>query len=144
MAKQKTVKMPDGTLTMSLRHQFTREEILERSRQLAEATRKSASLTDDKKRVVKEYDSRIANEAQVVADLSEKITNGYEHRDTDCRVVYDDPSPGKKTIYRNDTNEKVESRDMNNDEKQLKLSLLNQAQGDGASSATVTTPGGKA
>lgn len=140
---QKTVKMPDGVCKISLRCAFTHDELVEQAKRLAEANRQKQRLEDDKKNVVAEYTSRIATQTLEVAVLSEKVTNGYEHRDVECRVVYDEPKAGMKTIYRNDTGEKVDERQMNDEERQLKLALINDAQGDGASGATVTPFPGK-
>lgn len=132
----KTVQLKDGEIKMSLRCVFTHAELLERSKQLAEANRQAAELENDKKRAMDEYKSRISNVVLNVSVLSEKVTTGYEFRDVACRVRYDYPKPGKKTIIRLDTNEEVGVHDMNNEEKQLKLSLVNEAQGDGASAPT--------
>lgn len=133
----KSVKMPDGLVKISLRCTFTHDELLEQAKLLAEANRQKQRLEDDKKNIVAEYTSRIASKTLDVAVFSEKVTNGYEHRDVECRVVYDVPKAGMKTIYRNDTGEKVDERQMNDEERQLKLSLLNEAQGDGANSKTI-------
>jgi hypothetical protein len=140
-AKSKTVKMPDSVCKMSLRCTFTHEELLEQSKRLAEAARQKYRLEEDAKRISSEYKSRIANTALDVATLSEKVTNGYEHRDVECRIVYDEPKAGMKAIYRNDTGEKVDERQMNDEERQLKLSLLSEAHGDGASGTTIASPG---
>lgn len=141
MSKSNTVKMPDGLVSMSLRCIFTPEELVERAKRLGEANRKKESLEADKKNIVAEYTSRIANQQLDIATLSEKVTNGYEHREVECRVVYDLPKAGMKTIYRNDTGEKVDERQMNDEERQMKLSLMNEAQGDGASGGTIPFPG---
>jgi hypothetical protein len=135
-AKKPTVRLPDGEIQMNLRCTFTQAELLERSKQLAEANRQRAELENDKKRAMDEYKSRISNVELNVSTLAEKVTTGYEFRDVACRVEYDRPAPGKKLIIRLDTSEEVGVHDMNNDEKQLKLSLINQAQGDGASAPT--------
>ena len=135
--KSKSVTMQDGLIKMSLRCIFTQEELVERAKQLGEVNRKKVNLEDDKKRVTTEYASRIADAASEVGILSEKVTNGYEHRDVECTVKYDTPKPGMKTIYRNDTGVQVDVRQMNDEERQLKLALLSEAQGDGASAPTI-------
>lgn len=137
---KKPIQLKDGEIKLSLRCIFTQPELLERSKQLAEANRKVAELENDKSRAMNEYKSRISTTALEVSVLSEKVTTGYEFRDVACRVRYDHPKSGKKTIIRLDTNEEVGVHDMNNEEKQLKLSLVNEAQGDGANAPTI---GGK-
>lgn len=136
-SSDKTVQMPDGVCKMSLRCTFTHDELVEQAKRLAEANRQKQRLEDDKKNIVAEYTSRITAQSLEVTVISEKVTNGYEHRDVECRVVYDQPKAGMKTIYRTDTGDVVDQRQMNDEERQLKLSLLNEAQGDGASAPTV-------
>lgn len=113
---------------MHLRCNLTDDEKLDAGRELAEATNTLTELENDKKRVNDDFKSKVSAAEAEVGVLSNKLRSGYEFRNVECDVVFDDPEPGKKTIYRNDVliNDtpvpvKVETQDMTEAEKQLQL-----------------------
>lgn len=115
-------------ISMHLRCNLTDDEKLDAGRELAEATNTLTELENDKKRVNDDFKSKVSAAEAEVGVLSNKLRSGYEFRNVECDVVFDDPEPGKKTIYRNDVliNDtpvpvKVETQDMTEAEKQLQL-----------------------
>lgn len=88
----------------TLRYDFTAVEIHDLSVQLANETKKVGSLTEEKKSVTSQWTAKI-NEAKALCNtLSFKVADGYEHRDVDCEVIFNQPTNGKKTIIRKDSN----------------------------------------
>lgn len=117
----------EATIKRNLRWIFTSPEILEISKRLAEKNGNVVTLEDEKKRATKDYAARIATVENEVSDLARKVTNGYEFRDIDCRVVFDTPKPGMKTITRLDTMEQVGIEEMTFPEKQLTIPAVDEA-----------------
>ncbi len=88
----------------TLRYDFTAVEVHDLSVQLANETRKVVSLTEEKKSVTSQWTAKI-NEAKAACNnLSFKVSDGYEHREIDCEVIFNQPAQGKKTIIRRDSN----------------------------------------
>lgn len=88
----------------TLRYDFTAIEVHDLSVQLANETKKVVSLTEEKKSVVSQWTAKI-NEAKAACNsLSFKVADGYEHREVDCEVILNQPTNGKKTIIRKDSN----------------------------------------
>jgi hypothetical protein len=91
----------------TLRYDFTAIEIHDLSVQLANDTKKVVSLTEEKKSVTSQWAAKI-NEAKASCNnLSFKVADGYEHREVDCEVIFNQPDQGKKTIIRKDSNSLV-------------------------------------
>ena len=117
----------EASIKRNLRWIFTQPEILEISKRLAEKNGAVVTLEDEKKRATKDYAARISTVENEVNDLARKVTNGYEFRDIDCRVVFDLPKPGMKTITRLDTLEQVGVEEMTFPEKQLTIPAVDEA-----------------
>jgi hypothetical protein len=117
--KPKTPKVVRESIQKrSLRYFFCDDEKLELARRLAEKHKEVGNLEDERQRANKDYQSRIKGVENDIAILSEKVREGYEFRETEIRVTYDKPEPGKKTIVRLDTKETVGVEVMTNEEKQ--------------------------
>lgn len=96
----------------TLRYDFTAVEVHELSVQLANETKKVSSLTEEKKSVTSQWAAKI-NEAKATCNnLSFKVADGYEHREIDCDVIFNQPVNGKKTIIRKDSNTLVGVEEM--------------------------------
>lgn len=121
------VVVREATIKRNLRWIFTTPEILEVSKRLAEKNGARVSLEDEKNGATKDYAARIASVENEVSDLSRKVQNGYEFRDIDCRVVFDTPKPGMKTITRLDTMEQVGVEEMSFQEKQMTIPAVDEA-----------------
>jgi hypothetical protein len=88
----------------TLRYDFTAVEVHDLSVQLANKTKEVVSLTEEKKSVTSQWTAKI-NEAKATCNsLSFKVADGYEHREVDCEVIFNQPANGQKTIIRKDSN----------------------------------------
>lgn len=88
----------------TLRYDFTAVEVHDLSVQLANETKKVVSLTEEKKSVVSQWTAKINESKAACNSLSFKVADGYEHRDVDCEVIFNQPENGKKAIIRKDSN----------------------------------------
>jgi hypothetical protein len=88
----------------TLRYDFTAVEIHDLSVQLANETKKVVSLTEEKKSVTSQWTAKINESKAACNNLSFKVADGYEHRDVECEVIFNQPANGKKTIIRKDSN----------------------------------------
>jgi septum formation inhibitor MinC len=119
----------DKKISMHLRCILTDEEKLAAGRELAESTNQLNEIESDKKRVSDDFKAKASTAEAQIGILSNKLRSGYEFRQVECLVVFDDPKPGEKTIYRTDIKvakkpgETVEVRRMTEEEKQRQLIL---------------------
>jgi deoxyribodipyrimidine photolyase len=90
-------------LVESCRYNFTAEEIRHLGESLAREAQNVFTLRQEKKEISQSYASRIEEANGKVAALTDKINQGYEMRDTECRVELDRPRRGAKSIVRVDT-----------------------------------------
>lgn len=88
----------------TLRYDFTASEIHDLSLQLAGKTKEVASLVKKKKSVTSQCTAEINAAESACAVLSNQVADGYEHREIDCDVLFNQPTQGKKTIIRKDSN----------------------------------------
>jgi hypothetical protein len=88
----------------TLRYDFTAVEVHDLSVQLANETKKVVSLTEEKKSVVSQWTAKINESKAACNSLSFKVADGYEHREVECEVIFNQPDNGKKTIIRKDSN----------------------------------------
>lgn len=96
---------------------------------LAEIAREMADnlervkVLEDNLDAAKEAKKEVPALMQHVRELGSFIKNGAESKQVECRIVYDDPEAGVKSIYRTDTDEHVESMEMTGAELQGELSI---------------------
>lgn len=107
----------------NLAYHFTEAELLALGKELGESQLKLRQLDDDRKMVADEWKAKISSAEAHINSLSNKTSSGYEYRDIECTVTYDDPIPGDKTLRRNDTGEIVRVFPMDENEKQEELPL---------------------
>jgi hypothetical protein len=88
----------------TLRYDFTAVEVHDLSMALAGKNKEIVTLKKQKSSVVSEYTAKINAAEASCNDLSNKVADGYEHRDVDCEVIFNQPDNGKKTIIRKDSN----------------------------------------
>lgn len=88
----------------NLRYDFTAVEIHDLSMALANKNKEVAALVKKKKSVTSQCTAEINAAEAACAILSNQVADGYEHRDIDCEVIFNQPANGKKTIIRKDTN----------------------------------------
>lgn len=88
----------------TLRYDFTAVEIHELSLQLANKNKEVKSLVQKKKSVTSQCTAEINAAEAACGVLSNQVADGYEHREVDCEVIFNQPANGKKTIIRKDSN----------------------------------------
>lgn len=76
---------------------------------MANLIKDNETLEKEKKIANEEFNSTIkSNDAQLLA-LANEVKDLASEEEIDCYWITDDPNPGEKTLYRNDTSEKVET-----------------------------------
>ena len=116
-----TTKKRQKSEKMFLKYQFSHDEIHEKGILLASLTQEAAAIEDEKKAIVSEFKAKLDSKTAAIGSIGNHINNGYEHRYIECTTIFDEPSPGFKTTYRNDTKEKVSTAQMTPDELQLPI-----------------------
>jgi hypothetical protein len=106
-----------------LRCHFTDPELLAISKSMSQAVATRAQTENDKKRMAKEFDARIASLDAEIDLASEKVRSGYECRNIACSITYNSPRIGMKEVWRDDTGELVEVLQMQASEMQEELPL---------------------
>lgn len=108
--------------TRELKCVLTEGETLTYSRELAKKNQDRTDAEQAKKAVMADYKDKIETLTTDINQLARKISNGYEHKPVDCTWHFDWES-GKKTLYRNDTGERVDVADITPYERQQGLEL---------------------
>ncbi len=111
--------MENKKISMHLKCLLTDQEKLQCGEDLANATNELNVIEADKKRINDDFKSKTSAAEAEVATLSNKLRSGYEFRDVPCEISFDDPEPGKKTVFRLDFPHdlaQVEVREMTDDE----------------------------
>ena len=106
-----------------LRVSYTNEEIMELGKQLAEAYGDSAQVAADLDRVKSDFKAKQSVLDEKIGQLSRGISTGYQMKNVMCKWEMDQPTGGKKTLRRLDSNEVVEVVDMTAADKQVELPL---------------------
>ena len=106
-----------------LRYNFTDAEYLDHARKLGRLNEELARAEERKKSVSAELASMVKTLEDQVSAQSRLVSNGYEYRDIDCEVRFDDPERGKKRVVRLDTGEVVREAFMTGNELQETLPL---------------------
>jgi hypothetical protein len=117
-------KKTEPTVKKSKRHlrcKFNSEELLVIGTELAESNNSLSALEEDKARVVSDYAARIKSAEATVSIAAHKISSGYEFRDVPVTIRMHEPESGKKTVFRDDSNEMVAVEEMTQEELQPEL-----------------------
>lgn len=115
---------PPTPTERALRHVFTNEESLENAKQLAECLMETNRIEQDFDRVKSDFKSRLSSVDARIGQLRDKVSSGYEIVTTPCEWRFDDPAPGRKSLWRLDTDELVETQEMTTADKQVELPLV--------------------
>jgi len=94
----------------NLKYQFTQDERISLSEELANNNQKLRQLEDEKKSITSEYGSKINITKEQINITSDKVASGYELREITCSVVYHLPEKNKKTLTRSDNGESFVER----------------------------------
>ena len=108
---------------MSLRVEYTRDEIVDLARKQAEAYGELSRAEDEKKAVVATLKAKCDGISARIAELAGKITAGFEYRTVPCEIRYDEPKAGLKTTLRLDMGTEVNVEPMTLSERQAELQL---------------------
>lgn len=90
--------------SLNLECVLTDSEVLTYSRTMAEEISRKQHMENQKASYTKQMTAEIATHEAKIAVLSEKVKNGKEWRDVECRVIYDWDNKTRAWI-RNDTGE---------------------------------------
>ena len=103
------------------KYQFTPVELYHLGETLARETQNAYDLADAKASAMADFAASIKAADKRIADLAQKINNGYEIREIEVSVILDAPRPGVKTFARVDTGEAVREEPMTPEEMQREL-----------------------
>ena len=110
--------------TIHAKHVFSKEELLDLSRELGRTCSEINSLDANKSAISKDFSARIETQEIKRDGLIDNVTSGYAMRPTDCIVVLD-PKNRSKDYFRKDSlglpGEFVERREMTAADFQLAL-----------------------
>lgn len=128
MTEKKAPKKKKGepekrrTIQRSLRVDLTEKETLIFSRDLAKVNQDLANEENIKKEVIAEFASKMSMLKSNIFNLSQKISNGYEHRSVDVDVYFD-YKKGLKIFIRRDTKKVVAEEAMTDHDRQQEFPL---------------------
>lgn len=122
-AKLAPAPKPPKKTELRLRVNYTRDEIVELAKKLAETVDEQARAEDEKKAVNGQMKAKVDGITARMGEITGKITSGFEYRLTACEVRYDDPKQGLKTVIRLDNQDVVSCEPMSLSELQSELPL---------------------
>jgi len=102
----------------AVKYTFSADEIRELGEALAREAQTVFDLRDRKSSTVAELTAQIKQANGRVAELTNRINNGYELREVECMVMMETPRPGMKRIIRVDDNSVVRDEPMTASEMQ--------------------------
>lgn len=98
---------------------LNKDKLLNVSKQITDKALEIDSIETLKKRIVPLRDE--------ITVLSKRFSNGYEIKSVHCKVEFNEPTIGKKSIVRSDTNELVETLNMTAEEMQEDFNFVDSA-----------------
>lgn len=114
------------TIEKQLRYDFSAEENTANAKLLARTNQQLDESIEKRKRVNADLKADEARIAESITKLSRYVNDGYDFRQVACKVLFDNPRDGMKTIVRVDTGEIVETISMEDHERQGNLGLNNE------------------
>ena len=111
-------RRPIKTLSCPL----TEDEKQEKAKSLARHHLEIGRLNDEKKAIVDEFKHKISVHESKVGIYSTQIHAGFESREIQCWWEMNVPEKGLKTLYRIDTEERVEVEKMTPEDEQFDIS----------------------
>ena len=110
-------------VTRDLRHSFDPKERIRLAEDLAHELIVRAEACRLFAVAKKAHDEAVGKLESTISDLTRKLCEGWEYRDIKCKVLWNSPREGIKTLVRLDTGEEVAQEEMTFDEKQESLPL---------------------
>lgn len=117
--QKKKPEMPITKVTIAAKHEFNDKERDELAKELAASISEKQRLEEMKKTAMKDWATRISTVQNTIAEKANKVTSGFEFRDTECIVEYDKPRKGRKQFIRTSDKVVVDERDMTDADRQL-------------------------
>ena len=111
------------TIVRSLRHDFSKEELLELMEQMATYHDEQAQVESNLKATTATLKAEVAAAGAKLAVVAAKIKARHEYRNPEC-VEVKDFAEGSFSVVRKDTGEIVEFRDLSISERQLQLPVV--------------------
>src|SRR4051812_32190583 len=109
--------LPD-TITLAIEEKYTPEEKAEIAQQLATAIADRETIKVEKSESDAVFNGRLKTCDAQISEFAKRYNKGCEVAQIGCDIRYNDPEPGKKSYYRMDRGELVETHEMNWEEKQ--------------------------
>lgn len=97
---------------------FGPTDIQELGQKLARETQTVYDIENRKKEVDAELSAQIKAANGRVAEITTRLNNGYEMREVEVMILYDEPRSGMKRVLRVDNNEHLRDEAMTLDEMQ--------------------------
>ena len=85
-----------------VKHEFTNDEKLNLSREMALAKQELTSIVEQKKAANAEFAGQISVCKKQIGQLSRNLSYGYEMREVECDIEFHSPEYGRKTLMRSD------------------------------------------
>jgi len=114
--EQRTMR-PD-TITLAIEEKYSAEEKAALAEKLAAAIAELETITGEKKVSDAAFNERIKRCDGQITTLAKQYNKGCETAQIGCDIRYDNPVVGKKSYYRMDNAELVQTLDMNWEERQ--------------------------
>lgn len=105
-----------------LRHDFSAEEKLQMGSELAAAYNRRQQIDEEAKVIKSQLNDRISQVEATIGSLSRNLASGFDMRNVDCRLSFDEPNVGEVTYYGPD-GKSVKVRPMTETERQMDLPL---------------------
>lgn len=103
-----------------LRHEFSDEELISRSKLLAQKLDEKGQLTSQFDGIKADFKGKEKVLDAFIAQYQREVANGWEMRSTEIEVSFDYET-GTVTTVRLDTGEVVTERNMTHDERQMEI-----------------------
>lgn len=114
---------PPITTTALLKYDFTHDELFQKGQELARYSQERANLENEKKAIVSEYKAKLDAKQAQIEMIGAHINNGFEFRNTECKVYFDTPEPGMKTTIRTDNGMVISEEPMTAEERQTEITF---------------------
>lgn len=107
-----------------VRYDYTKDERIQKATTQCEALNRYAATESEKKRIAKDYDSRLDAIQAEIDQLNNAVLSGYELREYICYWTYDEPRPGRKTLRKREGGDVVAVEDMTERDRQMVMEII--------------------
>lgn len=132
--------MRPDTVTKQLKTPFSDGEMQDTAKALVDEITALENTENEKKAEQSAFKERIDRHTAAISELSHKYAKGYEMKDVECDIRYNNPEPGKKTLIRMDTGETVETVEMTQEERQEEIQFNLESQLDSLPDPAIDPP----